>query len=184
MFDKSFRFNSLISGLITALLAISYVTAATPAPENLTICEGFTNPIGLYDATPVFSWKLPIKIKAQSAWQLVAANTEDLLPEKADLWDSGKVTSSQSAWIPYAGKALRSRQEAFWQIRYWDENGNASKWSKVAQFELGLLENSDWKGRWIHNPIEKGDSSKPAPSDGHRLRARQVCRKRWMRGMF
>ncbi|MDA3926626.1 MAG: family 78 glycoside hydrolase catalytic domain [Kiritimatiellae bacterium] len=163
MFGKSFRFNLLISGLITALLAVSYVSAAAPTPENLTICEGFSNPIGLYDATPVFSWKLPLKTKAQSAYQLVAASTEDLLPEKADLWDSGKVTSSQSAWIPYAGKALNSRQEVFWQIRYWDENGDASKWSKVAQFELGLLENSDWKGRWIRKEIEKVNPNKPAP---------------------
>ncbi len=163
MFGKSFCSKSVITGLFTLILTVSTAAAAAPAAEDLTICEGFKNPIGLYDATPVFSWKLPVKVKAQSAWQLVVAINTKLLPEKADLWDSGKVVSGQSTWIPYAGKALHSRQEVFWQIRYWDENGRASKWSKPASFELGLLNNSDWKGLWIRNKVEKEDLDKPAP---------------------
>ena len=30
------------------------------APIGLTVSEGFTNPIGFYDAEPSFSWKLPV----------------------------------------------------------------------------------------------------------------------------
>ena len=162
MSDKSFCANSVIAALAAVMFVLT-VTAAAPAAGNLTICEGFKTPIGLYDSTPVFSWKLPSKVKVQSGWQIVAASNEKLLPEKADLWDSGKVESAQSTWISYAGKALCSRQEVFWQVRYWDEDGRASRWSKPASFELGLLQNSDWEARWIRNPIEKDDPNKPAP---------------------
>ena len=155
MFGKSFYPKFVISGLITFILTAANASGAARAPEDLSICEGFKNPIGLYDATPVFSWKLPVKVKVQSAWQLVAASNAKLLPEKADLWNSGKVVSGQSTWVPYAGKVLHSRQEVFWQIKYWDESGRASKWSKPASFELGLLNNSDWQGLWIRNKIKR-----------------------------
>ena len=88
--------------------------------NNLTISEGFKNPIGFYDATPTFSWKLPVsdEIKGQSAYQIIVASSPDLLPNKADLWDSKKQQSDQSVWVRYNGKALQSRQKVYWQVKY------------------------------------------------------------------
>jgi len=120
-------------------------------PQNLTISEGFTNPLGFYDPNPTFSWKLPVSedVKSQSAYQIVVASSSDLLPDNADLWDTEKQDTCQSVWIKYAGKALQSRQKVYWQIKYWNQDGEASKWSDINHFELGLLNNSDWKGKWV-----------------------------------
>ena len=119
--------------------------------ENLVISEGFKNPIGFYNPQPTFSWELPVSnaIKSQSAYQIVVATSQDLLPDNADLWDSKKQQSNQSTFIKYKGKELNSRQKVYWQVRYWDQDANDSNWSNISSFELGLLNNSDWKAKWV-----------------------------------
>ncbi|WP_242204115.1 family 78 glycoside hydrolase catalytic domain [Aestuariivivens insulae] len=121
------------------------------AAESLTISEGFKNPLGFYDANPTFSWKLPIAkdVKSQSAYHIVVASSENLLPDNADLWDSGKQMTDQSVWVKYGGKPLESRQKVFWQVKYWNQDKDASKWSEINHFELGLLNNNDWKAQWV-----------------------------------
>ncbi len=120
-------------------------------PKNLTISEGFKNPLGFYDATPTFSWQLPFldEVKGQSAYQIVVASNPDLLPDNPDLWDSQKQQTSQSAWINYKGKELKSRQKVYWQVKYWNQEDVGSNWSDTSNFELGLLSNDDWKAKWI-----------------------------------
>jgi alpha-L-rhamnosidase len=119
--------------------------------QKLTISEGFENPLGFYDKTPSFSWQLPVSegILSQSAYQIVVASSPDLLPDHADLWNSEKQQTAQSTWIKYAGANLQSRQKVYWQVKYWNQDHEASKWSDVNHFELGLLDNSDWKAKWI-----------------------------------
>ncbi|WP_282135224.1 alpha-L-rhamnosidase [Seonamhaeicola maritimus] len=121
------------------------------AAESLTISEGFKNPLGFYDTKPTFSWQLPVSElnKSQSAYQIVVASSPDLLPNNADLWNSEKQNTSQSVWIKYDGKPLASRQKAYWQIKYWNQDDEVSQWSEVNHFELGLLKNSDWKAKWV-----------------------------------
>jgi len=132
-------------------LAGDPVMAQIAAPARLTVSEGFVNPIGFYDATPSFSWQLPSDgtVQRQTAYRIVAASAPTRLPERADLWDSQKRSSSTSVWIPYQGETLRSRQRVYWQVRFWDEQGRASAWSALSHFELGLLNNEDWQGKWI-----------------------------------
>ncbi len=125
------------------------------APIDLTVSEGFLNPIGFYSAKPSFSWKLPAGIKAQSAYSITMASSPDLLPNKADLWESGKVVSDQTLFVKYQGKALESRDKVYWKVKFWDESGGESEWSETANFELGLLNNRDWKGNWISIPAEE-----------------------------
>ena len=46
----------------------------------------------------------------------------------------------------YEGEKLNSRQKVYWQVKYWNQDGEASVWSEINHFELGLLNNSDcWK---------------------------------------
>ncbi|WP_299064227.1 family 78 glycoside hydrolase catalytic domain [uncultured Polaribacter sp.] len=118
--------------------------------DELTISEGFKNPIGFYNSKPTFSWKLPASEsnKSQSAYQIVVASTPDLLPDNADLWDSKKQKSNQSTFVKYQGQALQSRQKVYWQVKYWNQNGEVSQWSNINSFEFGLLKNSDWKAKW------------------------------------
>ncbi|KAA5824868.1 Bacterial alpha-L-rhamnosidase [Algibacter amylolyticus] len=136
---------------LASLLIVGCKVEEIIAPELLTISESFKNPIGFYNNTPTFSWRLPISqhIKSQSAYQIVVASSKDLLPNNADLWDSGKQLSAQSTFVKYEGKPLKSRQKVFWQVRFWNQEDKNSGWSDVNTFELGLLNNSDWKANWI-----------------------------------
>ena len=106
---------------------------------------------------PDFSWKLPVEdnIKSQTAYQLVVASDPKLLPNHADLWDSFQKSTDQSIHIPYEGKKLKSRQKVYWQVKFWDNAGKESQWSEIAHFELGLLNNSDWTGKWISLPSDQ-----------------------------
>ena len=147
-----------IASLIILFFAFVFVLfscgnngAKIDSPTYLTVCEGLEKPIGLHDNKPTFSWKLPVNenIKSQSAYRIVVASDTALLPNKADLWDSGEVDSEQSVWVKYKGKFLESRQKAYWQVMFRDQSGKESAWSKLSNFELGLLSNNDWKAKWI-----------------------------------
>lgn len=124
------------------------------APVELEVGEGFTNPLGYYEATPRFSWKLAPSGESdyQAAYQVQVASSPGNLESGADLWDSRKVASGNTSWIRYQGKALASRQRAFWRVRVWDEDERASGWSDIQSLELGLLNNADWTGQWIGHP--------------------------------
>ena len=148
------NFKSIIPNSIH-LLAILLFTSCEPEviekPTALTLSEGFENPIGFYDATPTFSWQLPVSadVSSQTAYQIVAASSPDLLPDNADLWDSKKQETSQSTWVKYKGEPLTSRQKVYWQVKYWNQDGETSAWSETQNFELGLLNNSDWQAEWV-----------------------------------
>jgi len=115
---------------------------------NLTVSEGFKNPVGFYDASPTFSWKLPPEVKYQTAYSIIAASSPKLLPDNPDIWKSEKINSDKSTFVDYKGPKLVSRQKVYWQIKFWGEKNQPSKWSLTANFELGLLKNSDWKAKW------------------------------------
>jgi len=124
---------------------------ATLTPAGLT-CEYSTNPLGVDTARPRFGWVLKSNERGQmqSAYQiLVAGSAEKLRANVADKWDSGKVDSDRSVNTDYRGKALASGERCCWKVRVWDKQGRPSVWSEPANFEMGLLKQSDWKGQWI-----------------------------------
>lgn len=123
------------------------------APVKLSLGEGFDNPLGYYESRPRFSWQLASlsASQAQSAYQIQVANSADFAKEQM-LWDSQKTLSDKNAWIHYQGPKLKSRQQVYWRVRIWDEGQRVSPWSATASFELGLLDNEDWKGTWIGHP--------------------------------
>ena len=130
-------------------------------PKELFVGEGFQNPTGFFNNKPTFSWKLPVTeyVKSQSAYRIVVASNPGLLPDNPDLWDTKRVASDQSVWVSYKGIPLKSRQKVYWKVMFWDQDGNASEWSELAYFELGLLKNEDWNANWIYlQPEEKIDA--------------------------
>jgi alpha-L-rhamnosidase len=128
--------------------------------HSLRVSENFADPIGFYDSSPVLSWKLPVadEIKSQSAYRIVVTNKSATDSSAETVWDSGKVDSDQSVWVPYGGPELQSRQRVFWRVKFWDNEGRESAWSKEASIEMGLLANADWGAKWI-------EVSRPAPAD-------------------
>ena len=98
----------------------------------------------------------------QAAYRIQAASAVKLLGSP-DLWDSGWVESEQSVGILWNGKTLKSRQHVFWRVTLRDRDGNVSKPSAPAEFEVALLHNSDWKARWIYSDINIPTCSTPCP---------------------
>ena len=155
-----FRAPLLLLGGLSLILPLS--AATDPPPVSRTIphdlqCEYLTNPLGIDNGIPRFSWKLkdpePIRGQKQRSYQILVASSAELLDQnKGDLWDSGQVNSNQSALVAYAGNTLVSNQECHWKVRIQDKNQAASAWSPPARFSMGLLHESDWKGPWIRHP--------------------------------
>jgi len=117
-------------------------------------CEYRTNPLGIDNTSPRLSWKLidasRKRGQKQTAYQILVASTvEQLNVNIGDVWNSGKTGSNQSVNVKYEGKDLASAKQYFWKIKIWDVSGQASNWSKVANFSMGLLKEDDWKGEWI-----------------------------------
>ncbi|NJX14290.1 alpha-L-rhamnosidase [Tamlana crocina] len=146
---KKFRFL-FAAYFVLSFFLYSCHEQTVGAPVSLTLSEGFKNPVGFYNAKPTFSWQLPISddVKSQLAYQIVVASSKELLPNHPDLWDSKKQESSQSTFVNYEGAHLKSRQKVYWQVKFWNQEGTASQWSEINTFELGLLNNTDWKAKW------------------------------------
>lgn len=125
--------------------------AAQLKPHSLTVGESFVDPVGYYDPSPVFSWKLPNaeNVRFQTAYRIVVSNRSRPTSAGKPIWDSGKVDSDQSVWVPYEGPALKSRQQISWRVKFWDNSGRESGWSEDARVEMGLLNHSDWNAHWI-----------------------------------
>lgn len=124
-------------------------------------CEALVNPLAIDNTSPHFSWQLHSGEpgEKQTAYQVLVASDEALLNEnEADLWNSGKVVSSESVWVPYGGKELKSKSFAYWKVRVWDKAGNVTEWSSPASFGVGLLSPQDWKARYIGLPDNKENS--------------------------
>ncbi|MCC6126811.1 MAG: family 78 glycoside hydrolase catalytic domain [Pirellulales bacterium] len=144
---------SVISAVCIAASPCAAETGGAPALVVAeTTCEYAVNPVGIDVLRPRFTWVLDAGRRGtmQQAYRvLVAGSPEKLAADAGDLWDSGKVTSDESVNIAYNGKILSSRQQCYWKVQVWDDRGHASPWSKPANFEMGLLEQSEWRGRWI-----------------------------------
>jgi hypothetical protein len=133
-----------------------------PAPVNLTV-DHLENPLGLDNMSPRFSWQHDERRPdfRQTAWQImVASSYEKLQKDDADVWDSGKIMSSQSLHIPFNGAPLLSGQQYFWKVRTWDQDDVAGDFSRAGRWEMGLMEESDWQARWIA-AVESPDSVPP-----------------------
>lgn len=133
-------------------------------------CEYRVDPIGMDVVRPRLSWLLSSSERGQkqTAYQiLVASSLEALARNEGDLWDSGKVDSDQTSQIHYAGKPLGSRLFACWKVRVWDTAGLLSAWSDPAQWEMGLLNQSDWHADWIADPVAATNIAARGPLNGY-----------------
>ncbi|WP_426445674.1 family 78 glycoside hydrolase catalytic domain [Paenibacillus sp. S-38] len=110
------------------------------------------NPLGLDTPAPRLSWLLESgrHHDVQSAYQVLVASRPGLLREgTADLWDSGRVDTDQSAHVIYGGRPLESKQHYYWKVRVWDGEGEASGWSSSAYWSTGFLNGEPWQAGWI-----------------------------------
>jgi alpha-L-rhamnosidase len=119
-------------------------------------CEDLKSPLGIDEPHPRLSWILAgnneknARGLRQSAYHvLVASSAEQLAKNRGDLWDSGKVESTQNRYVEYGGSALSSRQECYWAVKVWDAARRPSAWSTPARWTMGYLQSTDWQAHWI-----------------------------------
>jgi alpha-L-rhamnosidase len=130
-------------------------------------CEHLEQPRGLNSRQPRFTWAVrgDGHNRRQSAYRIVVGSDPEAVGRgDGDLWDTGKVASSESVLVPYAGRRLASDQHVHWAVEVWDEAGAHSDRSAVADFWTGLLDSSDWKATWIARYFVPPEGYEP-PSD-------------------
>lgn len=114
-------------------------------------CEYQTNPLGIDARIPRFSWVASSRARGtrQTAYEvLVYSNTPPGPRSQTAIWSSGRVDSDNNVHVEYGGPPLESRGRYHWMVRVWDQHGRVAV-SRPAHFEMGLLQASDWKGKWI-----------------------------------
>ncbi|ADV81830.1 alpha-L-rhamnosidase [Terriglobus saanensis SP1PR4] len=132
------------------LFSATLAATAFASPVHLRT-NSLDAPIGIDTSHPTLSWQSDAKTPnwTQSAYEiLVATDAKNLKPGKADVWDSRRVSSSESVNIAYAGAALKPQQRYVWAVKTWDSKGKPTT-SAPAFFETGLMSPSDWKAQWI-----------------------------------
>lgn len=137
-----------MSNVTCFLLALA--TSAQAAPVHLR-SNALENPLGIDTSHPTFSWRSDATTPnwMQSSYEiLVATDLVQLQPGNAAAWDSGRVKSSESLDIPYAGAPLQAQQHYLWKVIVWDNHGQQTT-SAAASFETGLMSATDWKAAWI-----------------------------------
>jgi alpha-L-rhamnosidase len=146
--------------LLSLLFPVSIFTAEAQASVTNLLTENLSNPIGIDIIQPRFSWQLVSTARntMQTAYEIKVADHRG-----KEFWNSGKLTSDQSVFVPYAGPALQSGKKYAWQVRVWDNMGKASAWSPSASWQMGLLDPSDWKAKWIQMEEEEDEIDQPSP---------------------
>ncbi|MGI9427500.1 MAG: family 78 glycoside hydrolase catalytic domain [Bythopirellula sp.] len=141
-----------LADFLLLLLAFVASTAKADLSPDYLRTEYRVNPCGIETRRPRLSWIVASEERGQrqTAYRvLVASSAEQLNQDVGDLWDSGKVDSSETASIAFAGEQLTSRKSCYWKVKVWDAHGRSNGWSKPATWSMGLLDHSDWTAKWI-----------------------------------
>jgi alpha-L-rhamnosidase len=143
----------------TALLSLvltSYTGLLADSSDSIQVaslnCDHAVNPPAIDNRKPTLGWILRSSRRGtlQSAYQiLVSRNPDSLRLGIGDRWDSGKMNSDNSIAVVYGGVALASGDHCYWKVRVWDQDDRVSSWSEPGEWQVGLLEASDWHARWI-----------------------------------
>src|ERR1700743_3634091 len=120
------RFYHIILLLLVVSTSVHAQAASSHAPSGALslpasavqhlLCEQPTDPLGIDARTPRLSWQLSGDQQGlqQIAYEIIVASSQkNLDKDNGDLWHSGKVTSSESRMITYAGNPLQSRSDCF-----------------------------------------------------------------------
>tara|TARA_R110002096_G_C14658710_1_gene727355 strand:- start:4275 stop:7547 length:3273 start_codon:yes stop_codon:yes gene_type:complete len=153
--NKNQRRIMLMLLLIGLTISITSCESVSEVSTDALKCEYRSNPLGIDNINPRFSWRLVDRSQTrgqkQTAYQvLVASSLENLGSDIGDIWDSGKVETDKSVNNEYEGRDLESAKQYFWKVKVWDASDDVSEWSKVARFSMGLLNKEDWIGEWIY----------------------------------
>ncbi|MBC8181431.1 family 78 glycoside hydrolase catalytic domain [candidate division KSB1 bacterium] len=119
----------------------SYLQTTQPSPSNLTVeLLEFPAKTTITDLKPEFGWVMNSAIKndVQFAYQILVATSPAKLEKNiGDMWDTGKLNSTQSINVEYNGKRLSPNSTYFWKVKTWNKNKMPSLYSNPQQFKTG-----------------------------------------------
>jgi hypothetical protein len=134
---KRRRFRRLCAaGCLTLALGAALPFGIAEESAGFTVrtlrCEYLSDPSGIDVERPRLSWSLvpAANLGGQTAYRILVASTPAILQsDRGDLWDSGRVASTQTTWLEYTGQKLASGQRVHWKVRAWNDAAEASPWS-------------------------------------------------------
>jgi len=156
-------------GAVLGVAALPLAASNTPefaGPVELRV-DALRTPLGIDDPSPRFSWQLrdPARGAKQTAYEVKVASTGELSRAgKADVWDSGRIESSESLNVRYEGPALKPSTRYFWRVGAWDASGKPYAESETGWWETGLGKQDDWRAQWIGYETTEEDAVRPAPA--------------------
>lgn len=112
--------------------------------------ERLVNPMNIDTPHPRLGWRIESSEKdvMQTRCHIIVASTRAKAEAlDGDLWDV-TLEGDRSQWVPYQGKTLKSNTRCYWRVKVSTTKGE-SDWSAVSMWNVGLLTESDWGGRWI-----------------------------------
>ena len=145
--------------VLAAVLAPVGAAAAAPTaavqgprrPASLTT-DALTDPIGLGPDDVQFAWHDvdPERGATQTAYRIVVDRLAlgGAARGATTVWDTGRVASSDQAFVTYAGPALSPDSSYQWTVQTWASIGGPSPLAAPAHFETGLRD-QDWQADWI-----------------------------------
>lgn len=113
------------------------------------------NPVGVALEDVSFGWQMKSEEngKSQSAYRIMVAETKEQLKTQDYLWDSGRVETDISAYIPYVGKRLEESKRYYWKVQVWDEDGKLAEEAETAHFDTCVQSDSLQSTEWISAPV-------------------------------
>ena len=117
-----------------------------------TRCQDITNPVGIAELHPNFSWKIFSNKRAviQTAYQITVSSSLQNIETDPDMWNSGKVNASENVFIYYKGRPLESGKKYYWKVKIWVNNEPRNFEARPSDFVTGLLQKNEWEDtKWI-----------------------------------
>lgn len=116
----------------------SNICKKSPIELTVELIREPSSDVEIFDLKPEFGWTVPQNLKFQTAYQiLLSSSKENIDVNKGDVWDSGKITSSQSTNVEYQGKSLELNKTYYWKVRIWDAANKVVKYSDSQKFTTG-----------------------------------------------
>jgi alpha-L-rhamnosidase len=112
------------------------VSLVNRSDANVPVSANHTAAIG--SGHPAFTWQMNDKGTnvVQTAYQLLVSDNKAFSPD-SNTWNSGKVKSSLSCGVTYAGRILKPNTTYYWKVRVWNNHGAASGYSPLVVFHTG-----------------------------------------------
>lgn len=141
------------AGLGTAVAPSVVQARERPGVNGLTVC-GLSAPLAL-DRPPAFSWRVTAP---QAAYRITCAATEAALLQERDLlWDTGKLNTSATLNVPYAGPKAAPGSRTWWRVQSWPLEGGVAV--SRPSFWDAAPDISTWSAIWLasEHPVAKAD---------------------------